>query len=124
MIGIMPTLSQEQADRLAAEWVAAWNAHDLDAVLAHYDEDVTFASPFVATLTGDESGVIRGRAALRDYFRRALEAYPDLRFDLHAALPGVSSVALHYASVAGRTAIETMELDTEGAVVRVAAHYS
>jgi ketosteroid isomerase-like protein len=117
-------ISQDQAERFAAEWVAAWNAHDLDAVLAHYAEDVTFASPFVAALTGDESGVIHGRAALHDYFRRALEAYPDLHFDLHAALPGASSVALHYASVGGRTAIETMELDATGAVVRVAAHYS
>jgi hypothetical protein len=117
-------IDQERADRFAAEWIAAWNAHDLDAIVAHYADDVTFASPFVAALTGEESGVIRGRAALRDYFRRGLEAYPDLRFDLHAALPGVSSVALHYASVGGRTAIETMELDAEGAVVRVAAHYS
>jgi ketosteroid isomerase-like protein len=117
-------IDQERADRLAAEWIAAWNAHDLDAILAHYAEDVTFVSPFVAPLTGEESGVIHGRAALRDYFRRGLEAYPDLRFDLRAALPGVSSVALHYASVGGRTAIETMELDATGAVVRVAAHYS
>jgi hypothetical protein len=117
-------IDQERADRLAAEWIAAWNAHDLDAILAHYAEEVTFASPFVAALTGDERGVIHGRAALRDYFRRGLETYPDLRFDLHAALPGVSSVALYYASVGGRTAIETMELDAVGAVVRVAAHYS
>ena len=117
-------IDQPHADRLAAEWIAAWNAHDLDAIVAHYAEDVIFASPFVAALTDEESGVIRGRAALRDYFRRGLEAYPDLRFDLHAALPGVSSVALHYASVGGRTAIETMELDADGAVVRVAAHYS
>ena len=117
-------IDQQRADRLAGEWIAAWNAHDLDAILAHYAEDVTFASPFVAALTGDEGGVIHGRAALREYFRRALETYPDLRFDLHAALPGVSSVALHYASVGGRTAIETMGLDATGAVVRVAAHYS
>ena len=121
---MVPTISQQDADRLAAEWIAAWNAHDLDAVLAHYAEDVTFASPFVAALTGDESSVIHGRAALRDYFRRGLEAYPGLHFDLHAALPGVSSVALHYASVGGRTAIEVMEFDADGAVVRVAAHYS
>jgi hypothetical protein len=117
-------IDQERADRLAAAWIAAWNAHDLDAILAHYADDVTFASPFVTALTGDASGVIDGREALRDYFRRGLEAYPDLRFELHAALPGVSSVALHYRSVGDRMAIETMELDADGAVVRVAAHYS
>jgi hypothetical protein len=117
-------IDQERADRLAAEWVAAWNAHDLDAVMGHYADDVVFVSPFVAALAGEQSGVIHGREALRAYFARALEAYPDLHFDLHAALPGVSSVALHYRSVGDREAIEVMELDAAGAVVRVAAHYS
>ena len=116
--------SHEQADRFATEWVAAWNAHDLEAIVAHYAEDVIFVSPFVAALTGDETARIEGRAALREYFRLGLEAYPDLHFDLFTALPGASSVALHYRSVGGRLAIETRELDADGLVVRAAAHYS
>jgi ketosteroid isomerase-like protein len=117
-------ISHEHADRFATEWVAAWNAHDLDAIVAHYAEDVSFVSPFVAALTGEESARIEGRAALREYFRLGLEAYPDLHFDLFTALPGASSIALHYRSVGGRLAIETMELDADGLVVRAAAHYS
>jgi ketosteroid isomerase-like protein len=117
-------ISHEQADRFATEWIDAWNAHDLDAISAHYAEDVSFVSPFVAALTGDESARIEGRAALREYFRLGLEAYPDLHFDLFTALPGASSIALHYRSVGGRLAIETMELDADGLVARSAAHYS
>jgi ketosteroid isomerase-like protein len=117
-------ISHEQADRFATEWIDAWNAHDLDAIVAHYAEDVSFVSPFVAALTGDESARIEGRAALREYFRLGLAAYPDLHFDLFTALPGASSIALHYRSVGGRLAIETMELDADGLVARAAAHYS
>jgi hypothetical protein len=117
-------ISHEQADRFATEWIDAWNAHDLDAIVAHYAEDVSFVSPFVAALTGDESARIEGRAALREYFRLGLEAYPDLHFDLFTALPGASSIALHYRSVGGRLTIETMELDADGLVARAAAHYS
>jgi hypothetical protein len=117
-------ISHEQADRFATEWIDAWNAHDLDAIVAHYAEDVSFVSPFVAALTGDESARIEGRAALREYFRLGLEAYPDLHFDLFTALPGASSIALHYRSVGGRLSIETMELDADGLVARAAAHYS
>src|SRR5437867_12785339 len=65
----------------AHEWVAAWNAHDLERILAHYTEDVELSSPFVAKLTGQSEGVLRGKAALRHYFARGLEAYPTLRFD-------------------------------------------
>jgi hypothetical protein len=117
-------ISHEQADRFATEWIGAWNAHDLDAIVAHYSEEVTFVSPFVAELTGEESARIEGRAGLREYFRRGLEAFPDLHFELYTALPGASSVALHYRSVGGRLAIETMELDADGLVARAAAHYS
>ena len=27
------------ADQFARAWMEAWNAHDLDRVLAHYEED-------------------------------------------------------------------------------------
>ncbi|HEX5898913.1 MAG: nuclear transport factor 2 family protein [Solirubrobacteraceae bacterium] len=117
-------ISHEQADRFATEWIGAWNAHDLDAIVAHYAEDVVFVSPFVSALTGEESARIEGRAGLREYFGRGLEAFPDLHFELYTALPGVSSIALHYRSVGGRLAIETMEVDADGFVVRAAAHYS
>ena len=117
-------ISHEQADRFATEWVGAWNAHDLDAIVAHYAEDVSFVSPFVAALTGEETARIEGRDALREYFRLGLAAFPELHFELFTALPGASSVALHYRSVGGRLAIETMELDEDGLVVRACAHYS
>jgi ketosteroid isomerase-like protein len=38
-------LTQEQAQRLAHEWIEASNSHDLDKILAHYDEDVVLVSP-------------------------------------------------------------------------------
>ena len=117
-------ISHDQADRFATEWIGAWNAHDLDAIVAHYAQDVTFVSPFVAALTGEESARIEGRDALREYFRRGLETFPDLHFELYTALPGASSIALHYRSVGGRLAIETMELDAAGLVSHAAAHYS
>jgi len=54
------------------EWLTAWNAHDLERILAHYSEDAELISPFVAKLTGRSEGVLRGKAALRDYFARGL----------------------------------------------------
>ena len=67
--------------------------------------------------------MIRGRAALRRYFRRGLETFPDLHFEPIAALAGLRSIALHYRAVEGREAIEVMELDRDRRVRRAAAHY-
>lgn len=32
------------ARRFAADWIAAWNRHDLDAILAHYTDDFEMRS--------------------------------------------------------------------------------
>ncbi len=117
-------LTEPQADTLAHEWVAAWNQHDLDAILAHYAEAVEFTSPFITRLLGDPAGTIRGKAALRDYFEKALSAYPDLHFELERVLVGVDSLVVYYHSVGGRQAAEVMLLDAEGTVARVLAHYA
>jgi hypothetical protein len=117
-------LTDADADRFAAEWIAAWNSHDLDRILSHYAEDVSFYSPLVARLAGDDSGVIHGRAALRDYFARGLAAYPDLRFEPLGTLTGADSIAIHYVSVEGREAIEVVDLGPDGLVHRSAAHYA
>jgi ketosteroid isomerase-like protein len=33
-------LTQQQAQDFAQDWIEAWNYHDLDRILSHYDEDV------------------------------------------------------------------------------------
>ena len=47
--------------RHAQEWIVAWNARDLERILAHYSEDVELTSPFVAKLTGRKDGQIASR---------------------------------------------------------------
>jgi hypothetical protein len=40
----------------AESWVSAWNAHDLDAIVALYADEVEFRSPFVVTRRVDPQG--------------------------------------------------------------------
>ena len=107
----------------ARDWVAAWNSHDLDAILSHYRDDVVLISPVAAKLLGDASGTVRGKAALRNYFARGLEAYPDLRFELLDVMQGLSSVVLCYINQKGTKTAEFMELDGAGKVTRAVANY-
>ena len=108
----------------AHEWIAAWNAHDLERILTHYSEDVELISPFVVKLTGRSEGVVRGKAALRDHFARGLKAYPTLRFEFIRLYSGVRSCVLEYRSVNGLRTAETMEFNERGKVRRVLAHFS
>jgi ketosteroid isomerase-like protein len=113
-------VTREFADR----WIAAWNAHDLDAILSHYASTVTLTSPVAASLLNDPSGTVRGKEALRVYFQSGLEAFPNLKFTLHDVLWGLSTIVLYYTNHKGTKTAEFMELDSDGKVIRVVANYS
>jgi ketosteroid isomerase-like protein len=111
------------AKHFAAEWVAAWNAHDLDRVLSHYAEAFEMSSPYIAQIAGEPSGVLRGKAAVGAYWKQALARMPDLRFELVDTLVGAGSVTLYYRGVRGMAA-EVFFFGDDGRVTRAAAHYA
>ena len=117
-------LTRDEAWKLAKEWVAAWNAHDLELILAHYEDDVELTSPVAAQLLGTADGKVVGKANLRAYFQRGLAAYPEMEFRLEDVLWGVNSVVLYYINQKGTHTAEFMELSAGGKVVRVVANYS
>lgn len=117
-------MTREEAWELANHWVAAWNAHNLDLVLTHYEDAVELTSPVAAQLLGTPQGKVVGKANLKAYFQKGLAAYPDLRFDLENVFWGVNSVVLCYANQRGTRSAEFMELSASGKVVRVVANYS
>jgi hypothetical protein len=117
-------MTEAEAQAFALEWIAAWNSHDLDRILAHYAEDAEVVSPLVETIEGPGRYVVRGKSALRAYWEPALARYPELHFTLFRAYAGPRSVVLHYRSVQALIAAECMEFDDQGKVCRVLAHYA
>jgi predicted ester cyclase len=117
-------VTREEAWNLANHWVAAWNLHDLDLIMTHYDDAIELTSPSAAQLLGTVDGKVVGKANLRAYFQRGLEAYPELNFRLEDVLSGVSSVVFYYTNQKGTRTAEFMEMSKVGKVVRVVANYS
>ena len=115
-------MTPEEAKAFGVKHCSVWNAHDLDLIMALYSDDVELASPLAAELTG--GGVVRGQEALRAYFARGLERYPDLTFTLLNTLLCVDSVTLYFTSVSDQPVAEVLFLDAAGKIRRVYAHYS
>jgi ketosteroid isomerase-like protein len=116
-------MNRDEAWNLANHWIAAWNVHDLESIMTHYEDGIELTSPVAAQLLGTADGKVAGKANLRAYFERGLEAYPDLRFHLEDVLWGVNSVVLCYKNQKGTRTAEFMELSAIGKVARVVAHY-
>jgi hypothetical protein len=111
------------AERFAKEWIAAWNSHDLERILAHYEDDFEMSSPFITTLIGERSGKLRGKVAVGTYWAEALRSIPNLRFELLAALAGVNSITVYYQGHRGLAA-EVLHLSASGKVKEAFAHYA
>jgi hypothetical protein len=117
-------ISREFAERFAEEWIAAWNAHDLPLILSHYEDDFEMASPRIAEIAGEPSGVLRGKGSIGAYWEKGLRLIPDLRFEKLAVFTGARGLAIHYRNQAGRFVVETFEIGVAGRVVRAAALYA
>ena len=117
-------LSETEARQFADHWILAWNSHDLDAIMSHYAPEVVLTSPTAVKLLSDSSGTIKGKEAVRGYFERGLEAFPNLKFELLDVMRGISSVVLYYLNQKGTKTGEFMEFDANQKVARVVANYT
>ena len=122
-------LTENEADAFVAEWMAAWNSHDVERILEHYADDVEYWSPFIAAMAEPggpgADGRLVGKDQVRAYFTAALRRYPELHFDppAHVAV-GAGSVSFVYTSVNDLTAVETLVFAPGSRIVaRAHCHY-
>lgn len=131
----MQQLTPQDAQRFATRWFNAWNAQNLDAIMACYAETIEHSSPFVARFnagitgadSGTQDGTLRGNAAVRAYFGRALTSNPTPsgieRFQLMHLTTGINSVLVVYRRWTGELAGEIFFLDDAGLIARSVSHY-
>jgi ketosteroid isomerase-like protein len=105
------------AEHFAKEWIDAWNAHDLDAILAHYADDVVFHSPRIALVMGEQIDLVAGKPALARYWRKALANARDLHFTF-------DSLTIAYRNHRGQSVAETFVFDASGLVKESIATYA
>jgi len=116
-------ITHEWANQFARDWIDAWNAHDLDRVLAHYTADFEMSSPYTAKFAGEPSGTLRGRERVRAYWQNALTQFPDLHFELTGVFTGADSIAIHYRGVQGKQVVEVLFFDATKKAYKALAHY-
>jgi ketosteroid isomerase-like protein len=112
------------AKEFAHKWITSWNSHDLENILTHYSEDIEITTPMIRLAVGIESGSLKGKDQVADYWRKALQRLPDLHFELVEVTEGVNSVALYYKSIMNKMAIEVMFFNEQGKVNRMYAMYT
>lgn len=113
----------EQARTFAERWYAAWNARDIDAIMACYEPTIEHSSPFIKRYNGTDERWLRGIDSVRDYFARALARNPTLAFYPKHVAVGLESIILVYTRMTGDLAAEVFVLSDRGLILRSISHY-
>lgn len=103
-------IGREEAEAFVGHWLNAWNSHDLEAILAHFHDEVIFTSPLAARLVPESEGVIRGKAALRSYWAVALSRVPALHFTLTGICTGHDLIVIQFRNEQGQNRAEILRL--------------
>ena len=77
-------------------WLAAYNARQLDKLLALYTEDAVHVSPALRERMPSTGGEIRGQAALRGWWHDAMQRLPELHYAKRSLTVGADRAVLEY----------------------------
>ncbi|MBZ0205077.1 MAG: nuclear transport factor 2 family protein [Flavobacteriales bacterium] len=82
--------------RIAEAWFDAFNAHDLDGLLALYADDARHYSPKLKERQPATNGYIVGKEALRQWWQDAFNRLPTLRYERTYWLADEEAVFMEY----------------------------
>ena len=86
----------ERNQAVARAWLEAFNAYDVDALVALYSEGATHTSPKIRALHPDTGGKLVGKQALARWWREANARLPGLRYELTALTASAERVFIEY----------------------------
>lgn len=74
-------MSAENNENIAKKWFEAFNTHDLEKLLSLYHEEAEHYSPKLKIRKPETNGLVKGRNALRDWWKDAFDRLPTLNYD-------------------------------------------
>jgi ketosteroid isomerase-like protein len=68
--------------QIAAKWFEAFNEHDLEKLLSLYNDNAQHYSPKLKIRMPETQGLIKGKQALREWWKDAFDRLPTLQYEV------------------------------------------
>lgn len=81
---------------IAHRWFDAFNAHNLEQLLALYDDNAEHFSPKLKIRKPETDGLIKGKNALRDWWQDAFDRLPTLNYKVTSLTANENRVFMEY----------------------------
>lgn len=85
-----------QYESIANHWFAAFNEHNLENLLALYDDEAQHYSPKLKIRQPETNGMVSGKEALRDWWYDAFERLPGLHYKVTSLTANGERVFMEY----------------------------
>lgn len=85
-----------QNEQIARQWFDAFNTHDLEKLLALYDDNAEHYSPKLKIRQPETNGLVRGKAALRAWWQDAFDRLPTLHYQYTTLTANDTHVFMEY----------------------------
>ncbi len=81
---------------VADKWFEAFNEHDLEKLLSLYDENAVHFSPKLKVRQPETGGYIKGKAALRAWWKDSFDRLPSLSYQPTSFIAEGGSIFMEY----------------------------
>ncbi len=81
---------------IAVAWFEAFNAHDLEKLLALYHDDAEHYSPKLKLRQPETNGLIKGKASLRIWWRDSFDRLPTLNYEVISLTANEERIFMEY----------------------------
>jgi ketosteroid isomerase-like protein len=68
--------------QIATKWFEAFNEHDLEKLLSLYNDNAKHYSPKLKIRIPETQGLIKGKQALREWWKDAFDRLPSLQYEV------------------------------------------
>lgn len=104
-------MNPQDLKNIANLWFKAFNEHDLEDLLSLYDESAQHYSPKLKIREPETKGLIRGKDALRNWWKDCFERIPTLRYEVNKLTADHEQVFMEYTrKVSGEEDMEIGEV--------------
>lgn len=111
-------LPNNTAQWIARMWMKSWNTRDLAKLAELYADACELSSPLVAIMMGEPSGRLRGKDRILAFWELLFAREEQFAGDFFTVYRGIRTVIISYRSILGKNALEQLEFDDAGRIIR------
>jgi limonene-1,2-epoxide hydrolase len=89
-------MRNEELSAIALKWFEAFNEHNLEKLLALYDNEAAHYSPKLKVRQPETNGLIKGKTSLRAWWQDAFMRLPSLHYKVVRLTPHEDRVFMEY----------------------------